>query len=169
MINKALFGLKPFEILEAIRKDVEKLPVSEELKELEIESVRKLLAHGPFLKPGRGFSTYPAGFFEELFWVAILEGEKTFLVKVEWETEGKPFFWIEKETTFEEEPIPLKELLGRFSNHPLAIHFSRKELLKETVLIDWNEEELLLAEELIESGTYLFKTSQEGIAIKKIS
>ena len=127
MINKALFGLKPFEILEAIRKDVEKLPVSEELKELEIESVRKLLAHGPFLKPGRGFST------------------------------------------FEEEPIPLKELLGRFSNHPLAIHFSRKELLKETILVDWNEEELLLAEELIESGTYLFKTSQEGIVIKKVS
>jgi len=35
--------------------------------------------------------------------------------------------------------------------------------------VDWNEEELLLAEELIEDGTYLFKTSQDGIGFKKIS
>jgi hypothetical protein len=173
MINKALFGLKPFEILEAIRKEIEKLPISEELKEIEIENVRKLLAYGPFLKPGVGFSAYPMGFFEELFWVALLEGEKIFLVKVEWEPEGKSFFWVKKETeaTFKEEPIPLKELLKEFENKRLAtiaIQFLKETLIKEAFSVDWDEEELLLAEELIESGTYLFKTSHEGISFKKL-
>jgi len=170
MINKALFGLKPFEILEAIRKEIEKLPIPEDLKELEIESVRKLLANGPFLKPGVGFSAYPIAFFEELFWVALLEGEKTFLVKVDWEDEGKPFFWVKKEATFKEEPIPLKELIGKVENKPLAIiamQFLKETLIKEAILVDWNEKELSLAEELIGSGTYLFKTSQDGIAFKK--
>jgi len=171
MINKALFGLKPFEILEVIKKEIEKLPISEELKELEIESVRKLLAHGPFLKPGIGFSAYPIAFFEELFWVALLEGNKSFKVKVDWEDEGKPFFWIEKETSFNEEPIPLKELIGKVENNHLAIvaiQFLKETLIKKAILVDWNEEELSLAEELIGSGTYLFKTSQDGIAFKKI-
>jgi len=177
MINKALFGLKPFEILEAIRKEIEKLPISEELKELEIESVRQILINGPFLKPGRGFSTYPMGFFEELFWVALLEGEKTFLVKVEWEPEDKPFFWIKEETAFEEEPIPLKEILKEINNRKfedkrlagiVAMHFLKEGLIKEAISVDWNKEELLLAEELIESGTYLFKTSREGIVFKKL-
>ena len=172
MINKAFFGLKPFEILEAIRKEIEKLPIPEDLKELEIESVRKLLANGPFLKPGVGFSAYPIAFFEELFWVTLLEGEKTFLIEVDWKPEEKPFFWVKKEANLKEEPIPLKELIGKVENKHLAIiavQFLKETLIKEAIFVDWNEEELLLAEELIEDGTYLFKTSQDGIAFKKIS
>jgi len=170
MIDKSLLGLKPFEILEEVEKRLRQLPISEELKELEIENVRKMLINGPFLKPRMGFSTYPLGFFEELFWVALLEGEKAFRVKVE-KTEGKPFFWIDGETSFEEEPIPLKEFFEGFESKLVIVQLLRERLkdLKKPLLVDWNEEELLLAEELIEDGTYLFKTSQDGIAFKKIS
>jgi len=170
MFDKSLFGLKPFEILEEVERRLRQLPISEKLKELEIENVRKMLINGPFLRPGMGFSTYPLGFFEELFWVALLEGEKAFRVKVDWKTEGKPFFWIDGETSFEEEPITLKEFFEEFESKLVVVHLLREKLkdLKEPLLIDWNEKELLLAEELIEDGTYLFKTSQDGIAFKKI-
>ena len=176
LMDKSYFWKNNVEILEEVKNKI-RGTLSEEVIE---ELIHKRLAMGTFLKAGMGYTTYPYGFFEDLFWDIVIDKKpKSFLIEVIEEGEGKPFFEIieEKEWDIEEEKvINLQDFLEKLNEmnsciNPQVFSDTIAKILKENdviLFVEWNEENLAILDYLINKGKYLIKGDFEGIYIKQI-